>query len=104
MCSVDRALRIVAPIPNLYAHVLDIFRAIVRILHETDLADVLGSRHVGAFVEVDQAVIAAMDRCGIEVRMTGISLDIERLGRWLLDPTILACPLRLDPIRKHQDS
>jgi hypothetical protein len=40
-------------------------REIVRVFHETDLADFLGSPHVGAFVEVDQAGIAAMDGCGI---------------------------------------
>src|SRR6202035_3706854 len=57
----------------------------------------------GAFVEIDQGVIAAMDRRRVEVRMTGVSFDVERLGRWLLDPTVLACPLRLDPIRKDED-
>src|SRR5271156_3057146 len=57
--GVDRALGIVAPVSGLDAHVLDIFRTIVGVIHQTDLADFLGPRYVGAFAEIDQSVIPA---------------------------------------------
>jgi hypothetical protein len=99
---VDRALGIVAPIADLDTHVLDIFRAVVRVLYETYFPDFLRPRNVGALVEIDQPVVAAMHRRRVEVGMTRVSLDVERLHRRLFHPTIAASELRLAPSRKTQ--
>ena len=85
MGGIDRALRVVAPVAVLHAHVLDVLRAIVRIEHEANLARVLGARDTGAFVEIDHAIGAAMDRGGIEVGAARLSLYLR--GR-LLDPSV----------------
>jgi hypothetical protein len=100
---VDCAARIVAPIPGFYADVLDVFRTTVSILHETHFADFFGSSEVGAFVELDQSVIAAADGRGVQVGMTGISFDVERFGSQLLDPPVAAGPLSLRRSRKNQN-
>ena len=84
--GVDGALQVVFPVALSHAHVLDVLRAVIGVFHEPFLADLLGLRNAGTFVEVNQAIVTAPNRRWIQIRMPRLALD-HRGG--FLDPSIV---------------